>query len=169
MRNLCLPAMLALVLLVATTGCRGPAEVIDPDTLYAHRYEPVDPEGREILEVAPPVPEGTYFLYPPVVHDVKIRRGPMDETGHRPVDIVLLGALHDACAALHHVRESRIGHIIDIAFEIMQPRRALCAQVVRPFRFYHELADPLPPGPYTLRINDDVHPFEVFPELPADR
>ena len=44
-----------------------------------------------------------------------------------------------------------------------RPKGAVCTQVVRPYRFYYTLAEPLPPGDYTLKLNGGVNPFTVFP------
>lgn len=158
------------VLVLALASCRSTAETAadaEPTPAdFGHRFDDADPDGRQTMLLAPPDPSGDYFTYPAVVTDVTIRTGPTEPDGRRPVEVLLAGALPDACTFLHEIEEERMGNIIDVTFEIRRPKGVMCAQVVRPFRFYYTLDGPLPRGPYTLRVNGSVHPFEVLPERP---
>jgi hypothetical protein len=156
-----LPLLLVLALLA---GCRTTERAVDPDTEFGHRFEAHDPEGRRVLSLVPPAPGEEFFTYPTPVTGLRVRTGPMLDDGRRGVELIVEGALPDACTELHHVSEARTGQFLNVTFQIRRPKGALCAQVIRPFRFYYELSTPLAPGPYTLRLNDRVHPFEVFPE-----
>ena len=42
-----------------------------------------------------------------------------------------------------------------------QPIDEVCAQVVRPFRFYLILEGGFVPGSYTLTLNGAAHPFRI--------
>lgn len=164
MIRLALPLLLLATLLA---GCRTTERAVDPDTVYGHRFESVDPDGRRVLTLVPVPPEEEYFTYPAPITDVRVRTGPIDVAGRRPIELILEGALPDACTHLHAVTEQREAHFLAVNVQIRRPKGAICAQVVRPFRFYYELAAPLAPGPYTLRLNGSIHPFQVFPE-PAE-
>jgi hypothetical protein len=161
------PAPILFLVAALVAGCRTTERTVDPDTVFGHRFEREDPEGRRVMETTPP-PDEEYFTYAAPITDLRIRTGPITPDASRPVELIIEGALPDACTNLHAISEERRGHLIDVRFQIRRPKGALCAQVIRPFRFYHAFAEPLPVGPYTLRVNGQVHPFEVFPEPPTD-
>ena len=154
---------LALLVGLGVAACSGSREP-DPDEQFGVRVEEEGPEERETMLITPPDSTEEFFYYPAYVAEVTVRPGPAGPQGRRPVELLLKGALPDACTALHRIeRTGRVGNIIDVAFEMRRPKGAVCAQVVRPYRFYYELDEPLEPGDYTLRINDAVHPFSVRP------
>lgn len=158
------PVAAGAVLLAALVACAGPREAADPALAFGHRAE--DPD-RPVLAPEPPGPdEPDFFVYPAVVTAVQPRTGPTLPDGRRPVELVLEGALPDACFTLHDAREERFGHHLHVTLEVRRPKGALCPTVVRPFRVYLPLAEPLPVGPYMLRVNGAARPFEVLPERP---
>lgn len=159
---------LAVLLAVAFgwTACGGAREAVevDPTTLHGHRYLEATAEGRTTLSLVPPDPEEEYFVYPTIVWNIMVRPGPVLPDGRRPVEFVIIGALPDGCLQLHDFRMRRMGNHFDATFEMRRPKGGDCPRVVRRYRFYYELPEPLAPGPYVLRLNDDVYPFEVLPE-----
>ncbi|MEP0546652.1 MAG: hypothetical protein ABJF88_06960 [Rhodothermales bacterium] len=152
----------ALVLLVFALGfaaCGGSSEATEENP-FGRRAD--DGEGRETLLITPPDEAEEFFLYPAIFETVEVRSGVMD-AGRRPVELLIRGALPDGCTALHNIEQRRVGNLIDVTFEMRRPKGAVCTQVVRPYRFYYTLAEPLPPGDYTLTVNGSVKPFTVFP------
>lgn len=152
---------LAFALLVfGLAGCAGSSGADVPDRQFGER--PDEDEARETMLIVPPDSTSEFFYYPAYASEVVVRSGP-EAAGQRPVELLIKGALPDACTELHDIRQEQKGHIIDVTFETRRAKGAVCAQVVRPFRFYYVLADPLAPGDYTLRLNDSIKPFTVQP------
>lgn len=158
---------LALLLLAAALagGCRtaAPPPEADPDEVFGHRFETADPAGRAVATLQAPPPGEEHFVFAAVLSDVRIRQGDPDEAGRRPVELILFGALPDACTELLRVDEVHMGRMLHVRLEIWRPQGAICAQVVRRYRFYHELRAPLEPGAYVLHLNHKVVPFQVWP------
>lgn len=152
-------ASLVAVLAVVLAACGGASEAVE-DIPYGTRIP--DRDGRETLLITPPDAEEEFFYYPAFFSDIEVRTGPMED-GHRPVELLIRGALPDGCTELHHIEQERQGNLIDVTFEMRKPKGAVCTQVVRPYRFYYTFEQPLPPGDYTLTVNDTVEPFTVQP------
>ena len=153
------PSLIVLVLALGVAGCAGSGGADEPDRQFGQRP---DNDDSETLLITPPDSTGEFFYYPAYASEVIIRSGPAAD-GLRPVELLIKGALPDACTELHDIRETQKTHLIELTFETRRPKGAVCAQVVRPFRFYYILGEPLAPGDYTLKLNDAVHPFTVQP------
>ena len=54
---------------------------------------------------------------------------------------------------------------MEITLDTRRPRGALCAAVMRPYRFYLTLEGTYAAGPWTLKLNGAAYPFEVKAEL----
>ncbi|QXD17155.1 hypothetical protein GQ464_005100 [Rhodocaloribacter litoris] len=133
-----------------------------PDERFGHRYEERGPEGRRTVVITPP-DSGRVYTYYPIVYDTLHVRparpgGPDDAV---PVEVLVKGAFPDACMELHDVRQTRYDHLIEVEIEMRKPRGAICAMVLRPYRFYFLLEGRYAPGNYTLKLNGNVHPFTV--------
>jgi hypothetical protein len=151
--------LLVPALLLAACGTSRPPE---PDRQFGHRYEDRGPEGRQTVLVEPPPDPDAYFTYPAYFDTVNVRVAPFGPGATAvPVEILVMGSLPDACMELSEVSQERLGNLINVSLMMRRPKGAICAQVVRPFRFYLELDGAFEPGPYTLKINDSVHPFDV--------
>jgi hypothetical protein len=151
-------AGLVMALAVVLGACGGSAETAEEPTFGTRAEE----EGRETLLITPPDEEEEFFYYPAYFSDVEVRTGAMED-GRRPVELLIRGALPDGCTELHYIEQQRRGNLIDVTFEMRKPKGAVCTQVVRPYRFYYTFEQPLPPGDYTLTLNDTVEPFTVQP------
>lgn len=158
-------AMGCLLLLVA---CSGPqtATVTNPDDQFGHRYEENTPDGQSTVLIAPPDENVTYNYYPAIVEQVHVRQGLFDadtpaDAQEVPVEVLIKGSLPDACTELHSVEQERTGNLLRMTLQVRRPQGAVCASVVRPYRFYVELDGDYEQGPYTLRVNDQTEPFEV--------
>jgi hypothetical protein len=77
------------------------------------------------------------------------------------VEVLVKGALPDACSALDAVTQRQTGHFVTLALTMRQPRGAVCAQVVRPYRFYVRLDSLFEAGSYTLTLNGRTVPFQI--------
>ena len=157
------PALLSLLALAACTGA-GRATA---DQRYGTRTDGWGPDGRETLLLAPPADSSGVFTYAAVVDSVAVRAAAPGAPGEAvPVEVLVKGALPDACSALDAVTQERTGHFVTMALTMHQPRGAVCAQVVRPFRFYVRLDGLFVPGSYTLRLNGRVTPFQILDARP---
>lgn len=155
-----LAGLLLVIGCLALAACAGSNGASEPDADFGDRGGE-DP-SRETLLITPPSDDDEFFYYPAPTSEVVVRPGPI-EGGRRPVEFLIKGALPDACTELHDIRQEVRGHLIEVSFEIRRPKGAVCAQVVRPYRFYYTLEEPLAPGDYTLELNESVHPFTVQP------
>lgn len=163
-RPMGLPAWIALLAFAA--GCAGsrPAE-LPPDQQFGHRADETS-EGRTTVDLTPPEASVEYFYYPVLFDTVFVRPAPFEEG--RPVDaqevqveVLVKGALPDACSELHDVKQRRVGHLIDVQLDMRRPQGAVCAAVVRPYRFYLMLEGRYGAGAYTLNLNGRPIPFVV--------
>lgn len=163
-----LPSVALALLLAAVAGCAAtrPSEPA-PDDRFGHRPEAPTDE-RQTVVIVPPDTAETYFYYPAVFDSVHIRPAAFEadrpvSAQQVPVEVLIKGALPDACTALHDVEQERMGHIVEVNLEMRRPRGAVCARVLRPFRFYLLLEGRYGIGAYTLKINGEVYAFEVQP------
>jgi len=133
-----------------------------PDEQFGHRVEGVDEEGRETVIVVPPSDETEYLTELAVYETVTIRPGTAaaDDSGIE-VELLVKGAFPDACTELHEATQVRSGNLLEISLTTRRPQGAICAAVVRPYRFYVLLDGRFEPGPYNLKLNGQSHPFEV--------
>ena len=153
--------VLLIGLVVFLAGCGSSERTIDPDLLFGHRHADRTEDGRWTLTPAPPVGDEQVFTYPAIVDNVQMRVSDPDSLGFRRMDILFYGSLPDDCSRLNSIAEEYIGHMITLTFEMIRPKGESCRQVVRRFRFYHELSRPLEAGAYNLMINDVSHPFQL--------
>jgi hypothetical protein len=153
--------LLAALALVA--GCQAARQgARPPDEQFGHRVEGTDQEGRETVVVVPPSGDQEYRTYPAVYESVTVRPATA-EPGRTDVavEVLVKGAFPDACTELHEVSQQRSGNLIDVSLSMRRPQGAICATVLRPYRFYVLLDGRFEPGPYTLTLNGDSHPFEL--------
>lgn len=123
-------------------------------------------DKRETMILSPPDSTVEYFYYPAPFDTVLIRPEPFDtsraiEDQQVRVEVLVKGALPDACTELHEVEQERYARLIDVSIIMRRPRKQVCLSVVRPYRFYIWLKGRYAPGHYTLRINERVIPFTI--------
>lgn len=148
----------------ALAACSGAGNT-NPDDEFGHRWGENAPDGRETLLI--PIDSadiGTFLVLPAAIDSVVVRA---DQRRVAPgqvtsVEVLVKGALPDACSSLHRVEQRRTSHMIDVTITMRQPRGRICANVVRPFRFYVTLDGEYAPGSYALTINGASHPFQVL-------
>jgi hypothetical protein len=160
--------LLLLLLSLSGIGCTntrssGPT----PDEQFGHRFDGEAPDGRVTVTLTPADTAQAYFYFPAVVDTLIIRpAGFTDGTEAVAVEALVKGALPDACMELHRMQQERAGNLITVALEMRRPQGAICASVLRPYRFYLSLEGTYAPGPYTLRLNDRPWPFQVHAARP---
>lgn len=155
-----------LILTLALSACMGARNVeIPPDERFGHRAEDEGPSGRRTIAVTAPESQQDYFYYPAVLDTIHVRPAPFDSaymvSEQVPVEVLVKGSLPDACTELHEVDQERFGHIVEVRLQTRRPQGALCATVVRPFRYYFRLEGMYAPGAYTLKLNEKIVPFDV--------
>ena len=154
-----------LALALALSACSGSspdaASGPDPDR-YGYRVGSDD--RRETMRIQPVTDSTRYLVYPAVVDSVAVRAAGRPAPGDAvAVEVLVQGALPDACAELTEVTQSRQAHYVTVDLTMRQPRETVCAAVVRPFRFYLVLDDAYAVGSYVLRLNGKTVPFQILP------
>lgn len=159
--------MLLAGLLAALSGCAGSDEAQKPpDQRYGHRYEGRAPDGRRTLRLASPDTAATFFYYPAPVSEIIVRNASPPEqsaadTARVPAEVLIKGTLPDACMELARAEQERRGHLVEVTLMMRRPRGAVCEPLLRIYRFYLPLEGRYEAGPYTLKVNDVVHPFAI--------
>ena len=165
--------LLALALGVSALGlaaCSGASTdaASGPDRdRYGYRVGSDD--GRETMLIRPISDSTRYLVYPAVVDSVAVRPAGRPAPGDAvAVEVLVKGALPDACAELTEVTQTRQARYVTVDLMMRQPRETVCAAVVRPFRFYLVLDGAYPAGSYVLRLNGTTTPFQVLPVRAAE-
>ena len=156
--------LLPLVLIVGLAACAGSGDgSVSPDEQFGHRYEGIAPDGRETVLIEPADSSEAYIELPVFLDSVHVRPARREaQPGEAvPVEVLIKGALPDACSELNEATQERVERFIDVTLTVRRPRGAVCAEVVRPFRFYLPLDGTFTPGSYSLRINGAAHPFRI--------
>lgn len=151
-------------LLAACAGGSGAADDGPARDQFGYRVGGAGADGRETVLLTPTTDSTRYLLFPAVVDSVAVRPAGRPAPGDAvAVEVLVKGTLPDACAELTDVAQSRLSHYVTVDLTMRQPREAVCAQVVRPFRFYLMLDGAYEAGSYTLTLNDTTHPFQILP------
>ena len=157
-----LPLLWSLVVCLA--ACAGSGDdSVSPDEQFGHRYEGIAPDGRETVLIQPADSLEAYIELPVALDSVHVRPARSEARPGEavPVEVLIKGALPDACSELNEASQVRIEHLINVTLTVRRPRGAVCTEVVRPFRFYLPLDGTFTPGAYSLQINEAVHPFRI--------
>ena len=159
--------VLIAIAVMAASGCVGlQGAQIPADERFGHRYDNPSAAGRQTIVLAPQDTTTTYFYYPAPFDTVHVRPAPFREGSDPaqqqvPVEVLVKGAFPDACSELDDLEIHRAAHIIEAKLTIRRPRGAVCAAVVRPYRFYFMLDGEYGPGHYTMKLNDEIVPFQA--------
>lgn len=152
-------ALAALVLLGAG-GCSGSSVAEKPlDERYGHRYADGASGSERTLAITPPDSAASYFYYAAPIRAVTVRRA--EEAGPTALELLLEGALPNACLALHEAEQARSGHLVRVTLQMRRPRDVQCPSMVRPYRFYMPLEGRFAPGSYTLFVNGEAYPLTI--------
>jgi len=158
-----LAIILSVSFLILWSGCiiARPSKPLPTDT-FGKRSENPSSDGRRTIDITPADSSKHYSYYPAVIDSVIIQPAAF-QPGQSAVAVeaLLKGAFPDGCMQLHDAEQDRSEHLIVVTLRMRRPQGALCASVMRPYRFYLRLDGVFEPGSYTLKINDIVHPFVV--------
>ena len=154
------------VVLVAllSMGCSASRQTtVSADEQYGHRYDGKAPDGRETHVIVPADAGEEYAIHPAVFDTVHVRpqQTEVSEGTHVNVELLVKGSFPDSCTRLHSLTQERTGNIVNIALDMRRPRSAICASVVRPYRFYVELEGQYSVGNYTVKLNETVRTFTI--------
>ena len=162
--------LLGLVAMAALLqGCLALQPDLSPEDVYGHRAGNEGADGRTTIVVSPPQDDVDYRLFEASFETVTIRPEAATQATSQtgvPVEVLIKGAFPDACSELHDVTQQRAGNLILVTLTMRRPQGSVCASVLRPYRYYLDLDGVFLPGPYSLRLNESVHPFEV--RAPSD-
>ncbi|NND72333.1 MAG: hypothetical protein HKN43_12235 [Rhodothermales bacterium] len=145
-------------------GCSASREsTVTVDEQYGHRYDGKSPDGRETHVILQADSGEEYAIHPAVFDTVHVRPQEMDTPQDSAVKVELLikGSFPDSCTRLHALTQERSGNIVNISLDMRRPRSAICASVVRPYRFYMELEGDYAAGNYTIKLNEAVRTFTI--------
>jgi len=150
-------------------ACTALQPDISEEERYGHRVNGEDSDGRTTIAVSAPREDIEYRLFDATYETVTIRPAALTQETLRegvPVEVLIKGAFPDACSELHDVTQQRAGNLILVTLTMRRPQGSVCASVLRPYRYYLDLVGTYTTGPYSLKLNDSTHPFEVH--APAD-
>ncbi len=153
-------AVLAVVLVMAPACATLRSSEPATDDRFGSRIEGTDPDGRETIVISPPEQGREWAAYPATFESVTVRPEPV-QGQPVAVEILVKGAFPDACTELHAVTQERTGNIVDVTLDMRRERGAVCAAVLKPYRFYLMLDGRYAAGPYTLKLNGQAFPFEI--------
>jgi len=157
-----------LVLMMLVSGCAALRPEITPEDVYGHRATDEGADGRTTIAVTPAQDDVEYRLFDATFETVTIRPAGVTAENEQegvPVEVLVKGAFPDACSELHEVIQQRAGNLVLVTLTMRRPQGSVCASVLRPYRYYMDLEGLFVPGPYSLRLNESVHPFEVRPAI----
>lgn len=165
-KNIVCTAFAAAILSLTIFGCSASRQTsISVDEQYGHRFDGTAPDGRETHVIVAPESGEEFVVHPAVFDTVHVRPELMTAADTEGVNVELLikGSFPDSCTRLHSIAQERSGNIINMSLDMRRPRGALCASVVRPYRFYVELDGTYSEGNYTIKLNDSVRTFTIRP------
>ena len=155
-----------LTILVLVWGCTGSRAVPEPDAEFGHRYEGVAPDGSHTLTITSAQQAESYRYYPATIDRVFVRPAPFEvgvpsDSQHVEVEVLIKGALPDACMQLHSFQQERAANIVHASLQMRRRQSGVCASARRPYRFYVLLDGSYAVGSYTLLINGESFPFQI--------
>ena len=145
----------------AACGSLSPASTEESE--FGHRT-PVGLDGRTTIVLTAAEEGVEYRLFAATYESAFIRPDILNRTAQGTdvaVEVLIKGAFPDSCAQLHDVVQQRAGNLVLVTLTMRRPQGAICASVMRPYRFYLTLDGLFSPGPYSLKLNDISHPFVV--------
>ena len=157
-----IPRFLVLTLLLS--GCALLQPVSDVEDEFGHRIEGVSVDGRQTIAISPPDEGTTYRFFDASYESVTIRPGVVtteNEAEGVPVEVLIKGAFPDSCSELHEVEQQRAGNLYLVTLTMRRPEGAICASVLRPYRYYLDLDGTSKPGSYSMKLNEKSHSFVV--------
>jgi len=152
---------------MGTAGCSGSSSSTDDrsggeseniESLFA---DLVDDERETVMIESGEISASEFDIMPAAFDTIIVRAAPGSSEAGRAVDALLKGSFPDACTQLHELsqRSSEAGAVVSLTMR--RPRSAICAQVVRPYRYFFELDGTYAIGDHTLVVNDRPYAFSI--------
>ena len=154
------------ILLLLAGSCATSRTALEPDAQFGHRYDGPAPDESHTITITPAREGETYRYYPASFESVTVRPAPFSvsvpaDSQQVEVEVLIKGALPDACMQLHSFVQERTGNIITATLEMRRAQSIVCASARRPYRFYVMLDGRYGLGHYTLKLNSEAIPFEI--------
>lgn len=141
------------------TGCLALAPV-KGGSEFGNRIDGTTQDGRKTIVITLADDATDYRFFDAVYESVTIRPA-APRRGGVPVEVLIKGSFPDSCSDLHSVDQQRAGNLLLVTLTMRRPQSAVCASVLRPYRFYLDLDGVFLPGSYSLKLNEESHPFVV--------
>ena len=151
----------ALCIGFAACGTLSPAGT--EESKFGHRTA-LGLDGRTTIVLTAAEEGVEYRFFAATYESAAIRPDILNQTARGTdvaVEVLIKGAFPDSCAQLHDVVQQRAGNLVLVTLTMRRPQGAICASVMRPYRFYLTLNGSFSPGPYSLKLDDVSHPFVV--------
>lgn len=157
----CLSAALACSGL-GMVGCASSDSTTQSEGIETELFDDLELDESETVLIATASDDLDSYLVSPAVFDtVVVRVAVANEAGRHVVEALVKGSFPDACTELHalNVTLNAGGGLANLSMR--RPESAICAQVVRPYRFFFALDEAFGPGSYSLVVNGREFAFLV--------
>ena len=156
-----MPAWFALLFLIAASGCSlsGKSSGGTSDSGFGNREDDGD-DGRATIVITSVPNAADYVVAPAPFETVDVRTGAVSSDG-APIELLIKGAFPDSCTELHGTNQTRSGDELIVQLQARRPGNAMCATVMRPYRFYMTIEGAFTTGRYTLDLNGVRQVFEI--------
>jgi len=158
---------LIVLIAVAFSGCLALAPLEKEDE-FGHRVDGTTDDGRQTIMISAPDESVEYRFFDATYESVTIRPAAVTLSNQLTgvaVEVLVKGSFPDSCSELHDVVQQRAGNLILATLTMRRPQGAVCASVMRPYRYYLDLEGNYVPGSYSLKLNESSHPFMVRPPI----
>ena len=153
--------LFTLLFSMVISGCIALSPVKTEDE-FGHRIDGVSDDGRQTILISPPDEAIEYRYFDATFETVSIRPARVSaQITEVPVEVLIKGSFPDSCSELHKVVQQRAGNIILVTLTMRRPQGAVCASVLRPYRYYLDLDGKYVIGSYSMKLNETSHPFVV--------
>ena len=153
------------------SGCLAFSPIRGEKDELGHRIDGSTEDGRQTIVSSPPDEGTNYRFFAASYESVVIRPALVmaENVGDGvPVEVLIKGSFPDSCSELHGVEQQRAGNLFLVTLTMRRPEGAVCASVLRPYRFYLGLDGLSKPGSYSMKLNDETHTFVIQPLAETD-
>ena len=150
---------------IAFSGCMA-LRPVQEENQFGHREDGTSDDGRQTIMISPPDESIEYRFFDATYETVSIRPDRVTAANQAtgvPVEVLVKGSFPDSCSELHDVTQQRAGNLVLVTLTMRRPQGAVCASVLRPYRYYLDLEGVFTPGPYSMKLNESSHTFTVRP------
>ncbi len=158
-----------LMAVILLGGCKT-IENLRNEEKFGQREVGTGDDGRQTIVISPADEAVEYRFFDATYESVVIRQAKADPIGNTAsskykVEVLIKGAFPDSCSELHSIDQQRAGNLILATLTMRRPQGAVCASVLRPYRYYMDLEGTFEPGSYSLKLNESTHPLVIRPSV----